>query len=197
MSKRESKKIVNSGLLNTRKFKNKFSEVDKAFDGLSTIQKDKSFQILKLALEELKEKYGIGANEIFSSFEKPVSKEILIPISIFEVEGLSALEAICKYLKEELELNYSKTALLMNRNGRTIWTTYNNACKKIKEKLPTKDSKFLIPASILKDRKFSVLEIIIGYLKENFNLRFSEIAILLNRNQRNIWATYSRYKKKK
>ena len=105
--------------------------VNKVISSVSDIQKNKSFQILKLALEEIKDKYGINSNEILSLVEKKsVSKEVLIPISIFKVEGLSALETICKYLKEELDLNYSKIALLLNRNDRTIWTVYQRAKKK-------------------------------------------------------------------
>ena len=78
----------------------KKSSENKVISNVSDIQKDKSFQILKLALEEIKEKYGINSNEILGIVEKkPVSKEVLIPISIFKVEGLSALETICKYLK--------------------------------------------------------------------------------------------------
>lgn len=164
----------------------------------NNIKEDKSFQILKLVIEDLKESYNISSNEILSLIEqKPVYKEILIPVSIFEVENLSALEAICKYLKEEIELNYSKIALLLNRNNRTIWTTYNNAIRKRKEKLPIKESKFLIPVSVISSRKFSVLEAIVSYLKDNFNLRYSQIAILLNRDGRNIWAVYNKAMKKK
>ena len=162
------------------------------------IRDDNSLKILKLALEELKEKYNVSSNEILGLIEKkPVSKEILIPVSILGTKGLSALEAICKYLKEELEFNYAKIALLLNRNNRTIWTTYNNAVKKKKEKIPVKESRFFVPVSVFKDRKFSVLEVIVSYLKDNFNLRYSEIAALLARDERNIWTVYNRYKKKK
>jgi len=161
------------------------------------IQKDKSFQILKLALEEIKEKYGVSSDAVLNLIEKkPISKEVLIPISIFDVKGLSALETICKYLKEELDLNYSKIALLMNRNSRTIWTTYNIACKKRKDNLVVKESKFFIPVSTFKNRKLSVLEVLVSYLKDNFNLRYSEIAILLRRDERNMWTVYNRAKKK-
>jgi len=178
MMEKYSKSDVNSGLLN--------------------IQNDKSLQILKLALGEIKEKYGISSDEIFNLIEgKQRSKEIMVPISIFEAKGLSALEIICKYLREEFDLNYSKIALLLNRNSRTIWTSYNNAVKKRKERLPVKESKISVAVSIFKDRKFSVLELIVSYLKDNFNLRYSEIAILLNRDERNIWAVYNHSRKKK
>lgn len=162
------------------------------------IRDDNSLKILKLALEELKEKYNVSSDEILSLIEKkPVSKEILIPVAILGTKGLSALEVICKYLKEELEFNYAKIALLLNRNNRTIWTTYNNAVKKKKEKIPVKESRFFVPVSVFKDRKFSVLEVIVSYLKDNFNLRYSEIAVLLARDERNIWTVYNRSKKKK
>ena len=167
-------------------------------DYLASIKEDKSFKILKLSIEDIKEKYNLGINEILSlAEEKLVSKEILIPIAIFEIKKLSALEAICKYLKEELEITYSKIALLLNRDSRTIWTTYNNASKKIKEKLLVKESKFFIPVSVIKNRKFSVLESVVCYLKDNFNLRYSEIAFLISRDERNIWTVYHRALKKK
>lgn len=185
MSKNFSKKVENKTKnINERSLKN--------------IKEDKSFQILKLAIDDIKEKYKISPNEILSLIEeKPISKEILIPVSIFEVKNLSALEVICKYLKEELELSYSKIALLLNRNSRTIWTTYKNSARKKKEKLSVKESKFFIPISIFKNRKLSVLEALVSYLKDKFNLRYSEISILLNRDERNIWTVYNRYKKKK
>ncbi len=165
---------------------------------IKNIKEDKSFQILKLAVNDLKEKYKLSPNVILSLVEeKPISKELLIPVSIFEIKNLSALEVICKYLKEELELTYTKIALMLNRNSRTIWTTYNNAIRKRKEKLLVKDSKFFIPISIFKNRKFSVLEAIVSYLKDNFNLRYSEISVLLNRNERNMWTVYNKAMKKK
>ena len=108
-----------------------------------------------------------------------------------------ALEVICKYLKEELDFSFSKIALLLNRDSRTIWTSYNNAARKRKENLLVKESKFFIPVSIFTDRQFSVLEAIVSYLKEKFNLRYSEISVLLNRDERNIWTVYNRAKKKR
>ena len=165
---------------------------------LKSIKEDKSFQILKLIIDEIKEKHNVSATEIFSLIEqKPVTKQISIPISVFETHNLSALEVVCKYLKEELDLGYSKIASLLNRDSRTIWTTYKNAISKRKERLLVKDSKFYIPSSIFTNRKLSVLESIVSYLKDNFNLRYSEISVLLNRDERNIWTVYSRYKKKK
>ena len=52
----------------------------------------------------------------------------------------------------------------------------------------------LLPLSILKNN--SSLEAIVLYLKDSLGLRFNEISVLLNRNQRTIWATYANAKRK-
>lgn len=161
------------------------------------IKHDKSFQILRLVLDEIKQKYNLSSNEILSFVEeKRVAKEILIPVSVFE-NDLSALEAVCKYLKEELEFSYNKIALLLNRNHRTIWTTYNNAVAKRKEKLVVKESRYFVPVNVFVNRKLSVLEAIVSYLRERYKLRYSEIAVLLNRDERNVWSVYQRKLRKK
>jgi hypothetical protein len=54
-----------------------------------------------------------------------------------------------------------------------------------------------IPLKILQDRGVAVLEAIVEYLKEEKKLKYSEIAILLNRDQRTIWTVYNRVKKKR
>src|SRR3989338_7169912 len=169
--------------------------VNKNDENFNDLDSDKSFQILKLALDEIKQKYNLNSDEILSLVEeKPVSKDILIPVSIFD-ENLSALESVCKYLKENLDLGFSKIALLLNRDARTIWTTYSNALKKRKERLIVKESRYFIPISALADRKFSALGSIVVYLKDKFSLRYKEISVLLHRDERNIWAAYHRVKK--
>jgi DNA-directed RNA polymerase specialized sigma24 family protein len=117
------------------------------------------------------------------------------------------LEAVTKYMKENLEMNYCEIADILNRNERTIWTAYNKAKQKQPElinlektlmMLPIiKLEKILIvlPVSLFQNRKLTILECIITYLKEK-GLKFSEIAGLLNRDQRNIWAIYTKAMKK-
>jgi len=55
----------------------------------------------------------------------------------------------------------------------------------------------IVPTYILKDRSVSVLEAIVEYLKDNENLSYHEIALLINRDDRTIWTVYSRVKKKR
>ena len=121
----------------------------------------------------------------------------LIPASIFSTPKLSSLEIIVKYLKEEHDFSYHEIALMLNRNDRTIWATYNNSKKKHLPKLYANQTIFFIPVSIFKQREFGVLELICEYFKDELNFSYHEIAVLVNRNDRTVWTTYSRAKKKR
>ncbi len=160
-----------------------------------------------LKKEEINKLASLSKAELLSFIEKnlpsiseadlPVKKETEeIPISVFDNKELSSLETICKYLKENLTLSYHEIAVLLNRNDRTIWTTYNNARRKLEARFVVAQSEYFIPLSIFKERKLSVLESIAVYLKDNCSLSFHQIAVLLNRNDRTIWTVYNRGKKK-
>jgi len=51
------------------------------------------------------------------------------------------------------------------------------------------------PKSIFKT-KHTIFEAVVFYLKEERNLSFHEIAVLLDRDDRNIWTVYARARKK-
>lgn len=55
---------------------------------------------------------------------------------------------------------------------------------------------FLIPIGVFSSGKLSALEAMVKFLKEERHLRFTKIGILLNRNVKTIWATYSSVLKK-
>ncbi len=163
-------------------------------DDIKNIREDPSFKIVKLALKELKEKYSLSIDDIRNLMaEKP---GLVVPVSIFQNKRLSALEIICKYLKEETKLGFSRIASLLNRNPRTVWTTYSKAVRKQKSRLTVKESIIMIPVEIFSDRKFSVLETLVSYLKDHHNLSFAQISQLLQKDPRNIWTVYSRFRKK-
>ena len=117
-----------------------------------------------------------------------------IPITIF-TNKLGGLEGLVKYLKENIGMTYHEIAEILKRDDRTIWTAYNKSIKKQPTKLIIKKTLIFIPISILKNRKLTILEAIIVYLKDK-GMRYIEIADLLNRDQRNIWTIYSRAIKK-
>ncbi|MCK5107160.1 MAG: hypothetical protein KAQ83_00355 [Nanoarchaeota archaeon] len=53
-----------------------------------------------------------------------------------------------------------------------------------------------IPLEVFKDRKVSVLEAMVEYMKGQ-GLNFHEIGILLNRDERNMWTVYNRAVRKR
>jgi hypothetical protein len=124
----------------------------------------------------------------------PSEAEESIPASIFS-EKISSLEAIVKYFAEEKKYSYKKISKILNRNERTIWTTYQRAIKKIPGILDS-SSEILIPASVISSRKLAVLESIVHFLRTEKKLSLHEISILLHRNERTIWTVDFRAKKK-
>ncbi len=144
-------------------------------------------KILQILIKELRKEHKLGKKEID---KLEIKKEIEIPITIFS-EKLGVLEALVKYTKENLNRNYSRIAKLFNRDQRTIWTAYFKATEKEKKKMRIKKTDVLLPVSIFRNRRLTALASVIMYLKKK-SMKFSEIAELLNRDQRNIWAIYSR-----
>ena len=127
------------------------------------------------------------------------SQGILIPLSIFS-SSLGSLESITKYLRETVGLRNCDIAGFTNRDERTIWGSYSKALAKSAEILPAGDadshSGIMLPLSILNNRELGVLESISFYLKEDQKLKYSQIARLLQRDQRTIWTAVSRAKRK-
>ena len=142
---------------------------------------------------------GFSTEEIINLVDqslRALPKEVIVPISVFKNDYLSALETIVKYSRENLLLSFKQIASLTNRNHVALAVTYRNAKKKLTKKFVEEISPYSVPVSILKNRNLSVLENIVSYLKDTFNLTYHKIALLLNRNDRTIWTVYQRSKKK-
>jgi len=151
--------------------------------------------------DKLKEKYNIGIEELLEISEKREYEdelEVQIPVNIFN-QQISPAEALCKYLKENLGLNFRNIARLINRDERTVWINYRNSVKKKKEKIRVEkkavEKEISISVKIFSDRRLSILESVVNYLKEK-EFRNSEISEMLGKDQRNIYTLYSRAKKK-
>ncbi len=130
----------------------------------------------------------------FQSLQKRFRNHI--PVEIF-IKELSPLEILVKYLKENLDFTNKKISLLLNRNIKTVWQAYKSAKEKWPKKFEIKVSNYFIPVSIFSERKFSILELIVSYLKENYGLENNQIAKLLKRDNRTIWTVYSRLNRKR
>jgi len=161
-------------------------ELDKEIDAINTFvqiileKNDISFSKL---VEILRQKRG----------EKTTVK---VPCCIFKERSLGILEALTKYIKEELDLGYNEIASLLNRDNRVIWRTYSNAGKKLKKRLAVDKKTIWIPISIFTDKKLGLLESLTKYLREDIEMTNYQIASALNRDNRTIWTSYSRAKKK-
>lgn len=124
-----------------------------------------------------------------------IKKEYFIPISLFW-EKLAPLETVVKFLIENHNLTIKDVSSLLNRSQKTIWQAYKSSKKKHPKKFIIKSEQFSVPISIFSNRKLSILESLVSYLKKTQNLKLSQIASLLNRDQRTIWTSYSRARKK-
>ncbi|PLW80935.1 hypothetical protein C0585_00025 [Candidatus Woesearchaeota archaeon] len=151
---------------------------------------DPRFTQLKELMNELEKDYHISSKDLLEATEQNIN----VPISIYNSKDISALEATVRYLKENLNLRYKDIAVILNRDERTIWTTYSKSNKKL---ILDIDSDIDLPIQVLKDRNYSVLESITAYLKEEQSLRYNEIGKLLSLDQRTIWTCYNRFLKKR
>jgi len=115
-----------------------------------------------------------------------------VPVSIFSQEP-PPLESLVKFLIETKHMTVKDVASRLNRNFKTIWTTYHNSRSK---KLKLEYSELTIPLQTFSKIKFSILESLTGYLLEK-GLSISEISRLLNKDIRTIWTCQSRFMVKK
>ncbi len=55
----------------------------------------------------------------------------------------------------------------------------------------------LVPSTVFCDRSLSFLESLVEYLKSQLQLTYHEIAVLTNRDERNIWTLHDRAQRKR
>ena len=141
-----------------------------------------NIKLVKSLLSKLSKEELIILFVDYLAREKVGSK---IPVSIFNAKKLSSFELVVRFLKDKTKLKNNKIAGLLMRSQQSVWNTYKNSKKKFSGKLEIKSSEYDIPVSVFQN-KCSILESIVAYLKEKHDLRFSEIAKLINRDQRTV-----------
>ena len=172
--------------------KNIFSDFDDEAKLFEVYLKEKEeIERLENIFERLKESYDLDDKDVLKLIKE---KEVFVPLSVFK-NSLAPLEAVVLFLKEHLDYSLHKIALLLKRDDRTIWLTHSNASKKNAKVNVV--SEFYIPVSIFSDRKFSILESAVTYLKDTNGLSFKQISELMEKNQKTIWTVYQRFIKKK
>jgi len=94
--------------------------------------------------------------------------------------------------KEKISQNYEKALQNIIVN---LASKYNFSKEDIQELTKEAKRQDIFPITLFQNR-LSPLELIIRYLKQEKNLRFSQIAKILNRNERTIWGSYNKSLKK-
>ena len=92
-------------------------------------------------------------------------------------------------------MKFCEIASILNRDQRTIWVTYNEAIKKLKDPFEKDKKGPFVPVEKFNTRKFAVLEILCNSLIEQ-GFPISEISNLLKKHRNTVWTAYSRFKKK-
>ena len=155
---------------------------------------EKKFNNLKKQLlKQIKQGKKLSDKQLLKLI-KPIQEaaeaEFLIPVSIFH-NRLSTLESLVVYLSVHKQLRFFEIAHLLKRNQRTIWGAFNRAWRK-KISIEVEDSKIKIPVNIFADRTKAPLNVLVTYLRDQFLLKYSEIASLLMLDQRTIWTVYNK-----
>lgn len=111
-----------------------------------------------------------------------------VPATVFATD-ISPLQALVTYLKDHQQISMSSIASQVGRSYRAVWGSYH------KEGIIVKDTAYYIPIEVF-SRRLSILEAAVSYLKDHYQLKYSDIARLLDKDDRTIWTTYKRAKKK-
>ena len=166
------------------------ADTDSIISKFKDLSKEDKIEMISFFMSELKRLHDVTEQDVFHK------KEFLLPIGIFSNDYLSSLEAIVKYLKEDLKLKFCKIARILNRSSKTIWATYQKAAKKLPSSFGNVSRDVLIPVSAISNRNFSTLESVVGYVKD-LDYSNHEVGVMLRLDDRTIWTVYDRVKKKR
>ncbi|MBI2572947.1 hypothetical protein HYV86_03755 [Candidatus Woesearchaeota archaeon] len=150
--------------------------------------------LLRELLRRLQEKNSLKFEELITLYTQ-TSPQKTIPCSIFNY-NLHPAEALCKYLKENQHLTFQQIALLLNRNQKSMWATYQRAIKHRKQPFPLKEETFIIPLTLFSSRKKSVFENVVLYLTTTYQLSIPAIAQLLQSTPASIQVILTRARQK-
>tara|TARA_Y100000310_G_C20469450_1_gene709238 strand:- start:316 stop:609 length:294 start_codon:yes stop_codon:yes gene_type:complete len=81
-------------------------------------------------VSNVKKKFDLSDEDILDLFQE--KKKIVLPITIFN-DKLGMLESASLYMKDKLNLSFKEIAELLERDYKTIWTSYSKAKQKLKK----------------------------------------------------------------
>jgi hypothetical protein len=164
------------------------SEKARVIGQFNDLSEDKKLKMISQMMGQMKKSRPLVGIELL------YKSRMAIPLGIFSQEKLSCLEAMVKYLKEERSMRLGAIAKLLNRDNRTIWSTYSHASQKMPE--PLKGEGPLMMPSLIADREFTVLEHVVMFAK-SLGFTNHEVALHLMLDDRTIWSVYNNVKKKR
>ncbi len=92
-------------------------------------------------------------------------------------------------------MGYMQIAEVLHKNPGPVGVIYRNAKKKFADAFSVSHENIMIPFSAFYP-ELTVFESVVYYLKDNYNLKYKNVAQLLKRNERTIWTIYQRARKK-
>ena len=125
-----------------------------------------------------------------SAILTPENNQYQIPSCIFS-KDISSFESIVKFLKEGYDLNLQSIATLLSKSRQSVWRAYNRASTTHPDSFQLSDLHYTIPLEIFK-QQIPLNETLVSFLIEHYKLTFSEVAALLQRDQRTVWTLYHR-----
>ena len=153
-------------------------------------QEEIKSELIRKALDELNHDHDIGSADVFKYLREKKSSE-KIPVYIFR-QGISPLQAAVKFLVENLFFRFNEIANLLNRDERTIWSTYNSVRIRYPGTIKEEYCEHYVDLDVFRDRNFSFLENLCMHLRERYSLRYCKIAEILGKDERTIWTACRR-----
>lgn len=141
-------------------------------------------------LSRLSEKFSVSNEDLVREW-LAVEEELSIPLSAFGTKKLGSLELITRYLRENLGMSFKELGEALNRDPVSLSSTYRKAVAKYDSPVEVSGG-ISIPLRVVADRKLSVLESLVKWLKDEAGLSYSEIAGALARDDRTVWTAYKR-----
>jgi len=140
----------------------------------------------------------------------PDSIEKTIPLEIFLIDELGYFESLVRYLKDNRNITIKEQSKILNRSTGALWASYYSSNKKFKKTLDddllksfsekliarltkarpdlvSKKESFRVPIDLISGRKFSPFQSVVIFLRTYFNMRFTDISIILGKDMHSVW----------
>jgi DNA-binding NarL/FixJ family response regulator len=126
------------------------------------IKTEKNKVILNI-LDNLKSEFNVTSRDIILILES--HDRSAVPIEIFAERKLSALQALAKYLRENLDYSNKQISSALKKDSRSIWSAYEQSKTRKKMQFDITKSSMTIPIEIFSHDQ-PMLGSLIIYLKE-------------------------------